>query len=172
MAAAGLFNVAKGRGETYEIGMDEVLFTPFEGTKRCTGTEELNSCTVVTLVSSLGAILAHIPPRPKLTSSDPEAGDHHTEEKMDEFGRLFHRYRDSFPPGKTTWVVSAIFQGEIALPHQKAIIERKLGEFGLTYTNSAYMVIMDQVRPPKGTVFIDARGEKPLVYVEDHCLSV
>ena len=66
-------------------------------------------------------------------------------------------------------MISALYRGQPALPDQRRIIEEKLQQAGLAYTNAMYLVLeANQPRgPAKGTVLVDARnGGEPVVYVE------
>ena len=173
--ATGLLEQARNLDQTFEVAMDEVRFLAFQqGSIRCIGTVGLNGCTVVTIVSPFGAILAHIPPHPNKDWGDPHAGDRHVQEKMNEVAVLYHRYESYFPSGRTNWVVSAMYQGKVALPDQREIIERNLQKLRLPYANVAYLVLEadDSRGPGQGTVFIDARGEAPIVYVEDRHINL
>lgn len=170
MVDGGLFEQAMNSNDVIEVHMDEVRFVDFaQGSIHGVGTAQLNGCTAVAIASPFGAILAHIPPHPNSDRNNLYAGDRHVEEKIKEFISLYRRFQSYFPPGMTTWVVSPMYQGEIALPDQRNIIERRLHEVGLTAGDSTYFVVRstDPRGPGKGTVFIDARGEAPIVYVED-----
>ncbi|KAL1958879.1 hypothetical protein VTO42DRAFT_3716 [Malbranchea cinnamomea] len=170
----GLFEQALHDSQAIEIHMDEVRFVNFAQTSiRCVGTARLNGCTAVALASPLGAILAHIPPHPNRDCNDPYAGDRHVEGKMKEFISLYCQHQDFFPAGMTTWVVSPMYQGKIALPDHRDIIERTLQEAGLASGDSTYIVVRSTRPrgPGKGTVFIDARKVGPLIYVEDRCIN-
>jgi len=150
--------------------MNEVRFVVLQPTgKRCIGTSDLNGCTVVAIVSPYAAILAHIPSTPDVASPSPQAGDRNVRAKIDEVAILFHQHTNYFPSQSTTWVVSAVYEGIIALPDQKVIIEEKLQQMGLVYAQVIYVVKRaGEPRPPAhGTVFVDARGGSPVVYVDD-----
>ena len=58
------------------------------------GTEGLGACSTIVIASSRGAILAHIPPRPTVSASDPYAGDNNVRWLMTEVTALYMRYRD------------------------------------------------------------------------------
>ena len=170
MVDRGLFEQAVVDRHAIEVHMDEVMFVDFaRGSIRCVGTAQLNGCTAVAIASPYGAILAHIPPHPNRDRNNPYAGDNHVEEKMKEFVSLYRQFQSYFPAGMSTWVVSPMYQGEIALPDQRDIIERKLQEVGLAPGDSTYFVVRstDPRGPGKGTVLIDAREEVPIIYVED-----
>lgn len=170
---AGLFAAALEANKALEVGMDKAEFVPFEKQGICcVGTRYLNSCSVTLLVSPFGAILAHIPPRPTLSSSDPRdpfAGDRHVEEMMEMVASLHAKHKNYFPPKKSALVVSALYQGEVALPDQRAIMSQSSERMGVIPNSAFYSVLKssDPRRPGQGTVFVDGRGEKPVVYVED-----
>ena len=174
MVVKGLFEQAVADGRAIEVHMDEVIFVDFaRGSVRCVGTAQLNGLTAVAIASPYGAILAHIPPHPDRDRNNPYAGDNHVEEKMREFISLYRQFQSYFPTGMSTWVVSPMYQGKIALPDQRDIIESKLQEVGLAPGDSTYFVVRstDPRGPGKGTVLIDATGDIPIVYVEDRRLN-
>ncbi|KZF20272.1 hypothetical protein L228DRAFT_249948 [Xylona heveae TC161] len=172
----GLLAEALSLNQAYEVYMDEVKFVLFDptGPKRSVGTAGLNGCSVVTIISPLAAILAHLPPHPGRDWHDPYAADRHVEAKMNELINLYRHVREYFRPENTTWVISAMFDGQVALPDQREIIENKLREAGLTSTRSTYMVVDATLfqGPGQGTVFVDARGGPSIVYVGDRALHL
>jgi hypothetical protein len=172
MATSRLQEAEDGR-YTHLVAMDQASFVSFQGRRRCIGTSDLNSCTVVMIVSQLGAILAHISPNPNTDLSNLSAGDQHLERLMNDVAHLYNQYSSHFPQGRKSWVVSAVYQSEIALPGQIEIIGRTFRRLGLTYKTAYYDVLdSDAPRgPAKGTVFIDGRGPEPLIYVEDQLVD-
>jgi hypothetical protein len=170
---AGRFVEALNAQRAHEVGMDKAEFVPFEKNGICSvGTRNLNSCSVAALVSPLGAIFAHIPPRPTTYATDPQdpfAGDRHVEEMMSEVASLYTQNENYFPPEKSALVVSALYQGNVALPDQRAIMNKSFERMGTIPISGFYSVLKpsDPRRPAQGTVFVDAGGEKPIVYVED-----
>lgn len=158
-------------GATLEVAMNEVRVVSFQtGPYKCIGTRNLNGCTAVTIVSPYAAILAHIAPRAlDADSNDIDAGDNNCKAKMDQVVAFYNQYNQFFPPGRTTWVISALYRGQPALPDQRRIIEEKLQQAGLAYANAMYLVLeANEPRgPEKGTVLVDAtNGGQPIVYVE------
>ena len=168
----GLFVRALRRGEAHEVAMNEVCFVAFTGKSlRSVGTRNMNGCTIVMIVSQYGAILAHIPPRPAAArDTDPQAGDQQCTQRMSELADIYRTFRRVFPTDTRSWVVSALWEDEIALPCQRQIIEAKLREMGLNHSSANYRAVMPSQSDDntKGSVFIDARvARPPQVYVED-----
>ncbi len=82
---------------------------------------------------------------------------------------LYKQKKKYFPNDKPTYVVSALYGKQVALPSLQTIFVQKLRRMGLEPENLYYDVVV----PPlpengKGTVFIDGRkGGFPVLYVED-----
>lgn len=171
----GLFLTALLDEEAEEVGMNEVGFIAFHTPTRCIGTRNLNSCTGVIIASQHAAILAHIAPLPPYAAeNDFHAGDRHTSLMMEDLADLYRRHENYFLTEKPSWVVSALWNEEIALPSQKAIVEESLRQINLTPATVNYQVITRQTPrgPGKGTIFIDGRGGSfPAIYVEDQLIA-
>jgi hypothetical protein len=154
--------------------MNQVLFTPFHPSspRRAVGTRNLNGCIVVAIVSSLGAILAHIPPQPYPTL-DPAVGPQNVQAKMSEVVALYQQHASYFPPGGSSLVVGPFFQGQIALSHHLDQIKAVLTQHGLTSALALY-----EVSPgghpslAQGTVFMGARQGPTAIYVEDRLTNL
>lgn len=157
-----LLSIAIGERRAYEVAMDEVEFLQF-GRNGLTsiGTANLNGCSVVMIVSAHGAILGHIPPRPRDSNpSDLEAGDRHCQIKMNEVRDLYIANRQCFPKGGSSWVLCAMFLGEVPLSDQQSIMKKSLEMLGLQTSLNTYMAHMAGQYDSfsgKGTVFIDGR---------------
>ncbi|KAF6230688.1 hypothetical protein HO173_011040 [Letharia columbiana] len=151
--------------------MDQVGFLRFTANgKSCLGTSDLNSCTAVAIVSSKAAILAHIAPRPSDRNKSQATGDDHVKAKMKEVRDLLVEHQSDFTnQGSDGVLVYAVYQGKVALEDQVKIIGAQLNAWKLPTTPVRYQVLeAKQDRgPAKGTVLIDARGQKPVVWVED-----
>lgn len=113
------------------VPMGEFQFVSFSQ-MTAIGTRNLGSCSVVLIASQYGAILAHIPPLPSQASSsastsmslDPYAGDNNVRALMDQVKQLYHYYQSyNYFPASNAHIVCAIFQGEVALPDQVAIMK-------------------------------------------------
>lgn len=156
-----------------EVAMDDVQFLYF-GNRGLTsiGTANLNGCSAIMIVSIYGAIIAHIPPRPNCQSQDPEAGDRHVRTKMQEVTTLYNKVKRYFPAGGSSCVVCATFQGEVALPDQQRIIQECLDGLGFANSHVTYKAGARRAAfSGQGTVFVDGRGQVPMVYVEDTNIS-
>ena len=167
---SGLLDQNKGR--TRQVQMDDVLFQSFHGPITAIGTANLRSCSVVLVASRLGAILAHISP----------LGDAHTLQMMDRFAHIYQeKTKTYFPSQNETWVVMGMIDkdGQLRMPlvDQKNIIDTKLRDMGLgdrknaTYKFKVRPALSSPTFPGKGTVFVDGKGAKPIVYVEDNVVS-
>jgi hypothetical protein len=172
VSTMSLLDRAWAEGTAYNVAMDEVKFLQFDPSGLSSiGTANLNGCSAVMIVSIYGAILGHIPPRPDGTSQDLDAGDRHARMKMQEVATLFTTYKNYFPSGGNTWVLCAVFQGEVALPDQQKIMQDGLSNLGLSLSSITYVVGRMGSNPGKGTVFIDGSVQVPIVYVEDKNVS-
>ncbi|GKZ76113.1 hypothetical protein AnigIFM56816_005088 [Aspergillus niger] len=140
------------------------------------GTEGLGACSAIVIASSHGAIVAHIPPRPTASASDPYAGDNNVRRLMAEVTTLYMRYRDEYFASHTdTVIVCALYQGAIALPDQVQIMHSALRRLGPSVWT--YDVPGNYTNPGQGTVLaIGSRGLASLgllndgrarIYIED-----
>lgn len=87
-----------------------------------------------------------------------------------------------FPSKNETWVVMGMIdrggQLEQPLEDQKKIIDSKLISVGLgnrkeaTYSFKLRLAALSPTFPGKGTVFVDGKGSKPIVYVEDKAVTL
>lgn len=162
----------EARTRTKEVKIDEVQFQSFHGSTTAIGTRDLRSCSVVLVASRMGAILAHIAPR----------GDAHAAQMMDRFMQIYQEQKKVyFPSENETWVVMGMIdqggQLEMGLEGQKKVIDSKLTGMGLgdrknaTYKFKLQPAATSPTFPGKGTVFVDGKGPKPIVYVEDKAVS-
>ncbi|KAF2254232.1 hypothetical protein BU26DRAFT_380474, partial [Trematosphaeria pertusa] len=132
------------------------------------GTDKLGSCSVILILSPLGAILGHVSPLPDGNTSDRNAGDEHVRSFVGRITGYYRQCQDLFPANPGSWVVCAVYQGHVALPDQQRIMEMKLREVGLTPdTSRTYVVPFSDSHPDRGSVFVDGRGDTIQVYVED-----
>src|SRR5271155_1658191 len=168
--STGVFQQVQDLRQTESVRMDEVRLLVFghQG-KFVLLTEDLNGCSGVVIFSQAAAILAHIPPRPNADLQDPYAGEKNVQRRMGEVVALFRTYRTYFTTANDKLVISAMYQGQTALPHQKVMIERSLQQMGLTYANKTYVVLKpgEPRSNSHGTIVIDARGGRPMVYIDD-----
>jgi hypothetical protein len=154
-------------GDAIEIpmnGLDSVIFSDKPGI----GTDRLGSCSVVLIVSPSAAIMGHVSPLPdNINHDNPNAGSEHVTSFMAQVTDLYQQYQKSFGDS-SSWVVCAVYQGEIALPEQQAIMKKSLINVGLKVDASqTYIVPFSPDFPDRGSVFIDGRGDTVRVYVED-----
>ena len=152
--------------------MNQVKYLRFDPkTRICLGTEHLNPCTAVVILSKNAAILGHFPPRPASASANTAAGDAHIKAKMNELRALLGQHLQEFAqkPGSTGIVAYAVYKGETALQSQKDIIESQLTSWKMQVKSVPYPVLnSDQPRAAaQGTVLIVPIDGGAEVYVED-----
>lgn len=154
------------------VTMNQVRYLRFDpNTRICLGTEHLNACTAVVILSKNAAILGHFAPRPASASANTAAGDAHIKAKMDELRALLGQHLQDFAqkPGSTGIVAYAVYVGATALQSQKDIIESQFKLWKMQFKSVPYPVLdSDQPRAPaKGTVLIVPKDGGAEVYVED-----
>ena len=170
MSTLGLLERWETAHQVAVVPMGAVQFVSFQQT-RAIGTRNLNSCSVVVIVSTHGAILAHIPPRPPNPSMNPYAGDENVRSMMGQVKTLYGHYKASgyFPQAETI-VIRAGFQLEVALLDQMAIMQQSLQELGYTPSVHTYDVPVNRDVPGQGTVIVGSNGNegRPVVYLQEN----
>jgi len=169
MATSKLQN-AKGKNQLRLVEMNQVKYLRFEPkAKTCLGTEDLNSCTAIVVLSRNAAILGHFSPRPSTANPNTATGDTHIKAKMNELHTLLRQHLGDFTqkPGSVSVVVYAIYMGATALQSQKEIIEAQFKAWKMPFKSVPYQVTKELKGPAKGTVLIDPRNGAPGLYVED-----
>lgn len=173
--APSKLDIARGQGGKLQVvKMNSVEYMRFQpGGKIFLGTEDLNGCTAVVIVSKNAAILAHISPRPSGQNTNQATGDTHVKAKMQQLRNLLGQHLNDFKQGTGGVVVYAVYMGEVALRDQKDIIEAQFKSWKLPFQSASYPVLQPGApRPPaKGTVLVDAGGEAPVVWVEDKAVA-
>ncbi len=165
-----LIFAAQAHNEVEKVKMNEVWFLILQSIeKHCIDTSDLNGCIVVAIILSFAAILTHIPSTSDMTLLNPQAEDQNMQAKMNEVAILFHQHQNYFLSESTTWVISAVYEGMIALSNQKVIIEEKLQQMRLISANIIYIVkrVGEPCSSAHNTVFVDAQEESSIVYVND-----
>lgn len=173
--STGLFDRAQRERRLCAVAMDDVQFLAFhQSTISAIGTEGLSGCSVVMITSQFGSILAHVPPRPSMANpQDLHAGDRNVRALMNRVANLYAQHRNNFAEADT-FVVCALYAGNVALPDQKRIIEGNIAQMGLLSSGHFYDVPPDRSNPGQGTALIDSKdrvGRKPAVYLEDKLVS-
>lgn len=106
---------------------------------------------------------------------DQHAGDQNVQALMSRVASLYTQQQQIYFPEADTFIVCAIYAGDVALPDQKRIIEGNISQMGLSHLSSVfYDVPTNRANPGQGTTLIDAKehvGRKPAVYVEDKLVS-
>lgn len=168
--APSLLEQAQRLGFLELVDMDVVKVLPF-GTSgpKCLGANDLSSCTVVAIVSRAGAILAHIAPRQPDGDPYEASGDDHAVMMMDCMKSALKQHQNRFhDQGAYSIVIYGVYQGAVALEDQVGIISRRLASWGLPPRYVGYEVLPASQRGPAGgTVLVDGRGSRPVVWVED-----
>ena len=167
-----MLQTARNQGQLQLVPMNKARHLKFDPkTKMCLGTEDLNGCTAVVILSKNAAILGHFPPRPESASATTTAGDAHIKAKMNEVRALLRQHLQDFAqkPGSTGIIAYAVYMGATDLESQKDIIEAQFKEWKLQFKAVAYPVLgKHQPRSPaKGTVLIVPKDGGASVYVED-----
>lgn len=162
------FRAAVRNRDAKEVAMNRLDGAVFESTP-CIGTDGLGSCSVVLVVSAFAAILGHVAPRPDNSNvANENAGDNHIRTFMGNFVGYYRQSAAYFPAGSNSWVVCAAFGGAIALPDQQRIMENYLRDAGLDVDASqTYKVPFTAEHADRGSVFVDSRGDRVRVYVEN-----
>ena len=126
-----MFDEIKNYWRTVVVHMNQAqiaFFAPL-GDAAYLATQGLNGCTVVVIASPNAGILAHIPPTLGY-SRDPRAGIRNVQRMMTQVVALYQRYYTYLIP-TVTWVISAVYRGEDALPMHIAEINNTLHRAGL-----------------------------------------
>lgn len=155
-------------GEVTVVDINNAQFQSFDQNPRAIGTFGLRGCSVVLIASRRAAILAHIASSELISV-------------MDQVANLYWEKRHAyFPDNNNVWVVTAtvVDDGNFqpAIDSQRRIMETKLGDLGLhTTTSPSYSISINsggnspEFRD-KGTVFVDARTNELMIWVEDRLL--
>lgn len=153
--STGLFARAQRENRLCAVAMNDVQFLAFhQSTQSAIGTEGLSGCSVVMVTSQHGAILAHIPPRPSMADpQDQHAGDQNAQALMSRVASLYTQQQTYFPI-TDTFLVCAVYAGDVALPDQKRIIEDNIFQLGLSPYPSSSMMSPQTVQ---------IRAKKPLL---------
>lgn len=163
------FQNALNQLATWEVGMNQVLFVPFNDEIGALGTQNLNGCTAVVIASPKGAILAHIPPIPYPTF-DSTIGMQNLDRLMDQMISLYCMHATMFSFTETAaLIVAPYYEGELALEHHLHRIESILQANALPPFVNLYSVSLGgHTKPADGTVFIESWPQQVSVYVEDN----
>ncbi|KAL9594938.1 MAG: hypothetical protein Q9219_006744 [cf. Caloplaca sp. 3 TL-2023] len=174
-----MFQRAKSAGVLDMAGMDQVKYLHFEPRRQGLATNNLNACTAVVVASSTGAILGHFPPRPPNAPIDEAVGDAYIQAKMNEIWILLQNHKQDLPTdGSTGLIAYAVYQGAIALPSQKAIIENCFRQWAISFRSVEYTASSSDYIPPyappsgKGSVMILHQNSKAYLFVEDKAQDV
>ena len=157
--------------EAIEVAMDRVGIVVFTQT-RGIGTRNLNSCTVVIIVSSYAAIMAHIAPNSLAgaASGNPAAGLLHVQAVMNQAMALYTQYQAYFPAQSTSCVISASPDNGVTVPlsHQRNQIAGMLTQRGLTVSATTHHIPVSEVPgPARGMALVSTRSGRPALYIAD-----
>lgn len=167
-----MLQTARDKGRLRLVSMNEVKYLRFESkSKMCLGTENLNSCTAIAIISKDAAILGHFSPRPSSANVNTATGDAHIKAKLQELRALLAQHLSEFTqkPASASVVAYAVYMGATALQSQKELIESQLKAWKMPFRSVPYQVLdKNQARgTAKGTVLIALGDNGPTVYVED-----
>jgi hypothetical protein len=167
--AAPTYELVRKSAKAVHFRMDEVMIVAFgHNGNRFLYTDNLNGCFAVLIISKDAVIGAHIPPRPSMDTRNPNAGEEHVALKMQQVANLYQKYHNYFPNPKDVLVLYAVFEGEIALPSQKGLIEKCLKDMSLNFETRGYVVKAAEYRGvADGTLFVDGGSQPPAIFLED-----
>ncbi|KAI9836893.1 MAG: hypothetical protein M1819_001058 [Sarea resinae] len=150
------YRTVKNTGILHEVaaGDFDVLAYGEDGAT-CIGTQHLDGCSAIMIISQRGALLALIPPY-----------IFRDQERMLDVANLYNAcYLQYFMGPVKAYVFSAIHDGLEAVAGQGPIIDYTLRRIGLFPHHCVYRTD-SQPFTGRGTVFVDGRGAVPLVYLE------
>lgn len=152
--------------QAVEVPMDQARIVFFAQTPGI-GTRNLNGCTVVVIVSSHAAIMAHI--APNSPAGQPGAGMAHVSAILQQASALYTQYKPYFPATSTSCVISASFSnGIVPLDDQRDLIVSKLAQQGLTVSATTYQVPISSVSgPARGMAFLNNSSGRSTLYLAD-----
>ena len=147
-------------GEAIDVPMYRQAFISFKHEYQQIGAQGLGGCSVVAIVSSRGAILAHIPP----------GDDDSTIQQMQRVHRLYRRHKDVMYDAYA-FIITGLQDGEPGLRDIEETIQTYLyHRMRLQYDITGYEVLWpdhpQRCRNGQGTVLVDGRGRHPKLYVE------
>ncbi|MCJ1407363.1 hypothetical protein MMC19_001434 [Ptychographa xylographoides] len=169
--AASMLQYARTEKKLQLVAMNQVEYLQFDLKIRiCLGTEALNSCTAVVILSKNAAVLDHFALRPASVAANITAGDTHIKAIMDKLRALLVKHLQDLISGSAGIVVLAVYLGAPALQSQKEIIESQFKAWKMSFKSILYTVSdAGQPRAPtKGTVLIVLKDGGAEVYVEDN----
>lgn len=170
--ALSLLQRLRDASQVVLVPMDGCAFHVCDGRQPYCGTENLNGCFAVVIVSKAtkAVLLAHIAPRPGMqNSNDPAAGTRHATQKMTELVSQYHQHREDFPSGSVSWTVFAQYDGEIALSDHLEIIRQQLSNLNIVQNENSYNAAPASSGQAmgKGEVFVGFAQGTFVAYVED-----
>ncbi|KAL8916999.1 MAG: hypothetical protein Q9208_008217 [Pyrenodesmia sp. 3 TL-2023] len=154
------------------VGMNEIGFQDFAGSKTAIGTYGLRSCSVVIVASQSGALMAHIRPH----------GEDFTNRMMVGFADAYRKLKVAhFGAEKHPWVITGrMYDGKDytdPLPLLTKVIYQSLAAMELEdYADESYKFKVRLARDSpeflgKGTVFVDGAYSTLRIYVEDRLVQ-
>ncbi|KZF20270.1 hypothetical protein L228DRAFT_240809 [Xylona heveae TC161] len=170
-----IFAEAVANGDAVKVKPDQQRIINFieRDTSLCIGTSDLTGCTVIAIVSDRAAIVGHINKHPARNGKDLnelQAAARIYEKRVNNVLDLFLENEKFFPiRDSQTKIIIAIYEGKQSAPFLRDMIDNCLETTVLEYANIAY------IQPGSGhygdniekVFFVDGRGEKPIVFVEE-----
>jgi len=172
----GLLAQAEQKGVVSLVGINKVKFVPFpkkptKGQICSAGIRQLSACSVVIVVSELGAIVAHIGPNEE-GATEPNSYLRLTWKMMNNVARLYQDNSRCFSESTRPFVVVATFEGSIVVPEQVDIMVSSLMEIKLVP-----QLVKRPIQPavddssPEGTILVLGGSSTFKVFVEDEVLT-
>ena len=154
----------------------EPIYTPMNEVKiafwsehRRLITDRLNGCTGVAIISPTAGILAHIPPRPDMSLSDPRAGTQNLNRILQDMINLYNANRRHFDHGHS-FIVAGIHQNIVAVPDALHTAQVVVHRLHLPFAVKYYQVLeASQPRAAGQTSIVieGTVGQWPRVYVNN-----
>ena len=175
----GLVAKAAAKSDVDLVGVNEVKIIAFgaQASNRPTtlGVRYLSACSVIGVVSDLGAILAHVGPNIH-GSADEDSGSfiRLAHIIMNTVQTLYQKHSSMFTESTNAYLIYAILDNNISSPEHVEIFRTRLGQMGLPLLKEFPYV----PSPPatqgesRGTVWIKKEEGRPTtVYLEDKIIT-
>lgn len=154
------------------VEMDECRFHICDEKTPFVGTQDLNGCFAVVVISEAtkAVLFAHIAPRLGTDdATDTGSGKRHTYRMMSQVVDKYRSQEASFPTGSVSWTVFARYQGEVALRDNLNIVRQALHTLGLPEATSGYDILPLMATRPRGhgEVFVGFSSRRCIKGIEN-----
>ncbi|RVX75977.1 hypothetical protein B0A52_00334 [Exophiala mesophila] len=155
--ARSIIETARDNVNAVLVPMNKVRIAVWDSTPYL-GTEGLNGCTGVAIISKTAGILAHIAPLPPGTySNTDDAGHENLVAKMEQMISLYNMHEAHFLEARSC-IVAAVHESAVALPEAVATIRTILHHLELPVKVIYYKVLESGTfrMPGQTSIVIDA----------------